>query len=90
MTVPISRLTERTAQARFELHSRSMRDANGSSHRSLADAWADPPQPMAGWCWRSWMVLQSLSAIARGVRFGRKPALTAHQQAEARARRAIG
>ena len=29
-------------------------------------------------------------AKARGVRFGRKPALTAHQQAEARARRAIG
>jgi DNA invertase Pin-like site-specific DNA recombinase len=29
-------------------------------------------------------------AKARGVRFGRKPALTAHQQAEARARRATG
>jgi DNA invertase Pin-like site-specific DNA recombinase len=29
-------------------------------------------------------------AQARGVRFGRKPSLTAHQQAEARARRATG
>ena len=29
-------------------------------------------------------------AKARGVRFGRKPALTAHQQAEARARRETG
>jgi DNA invertase Pin-like site-specific DNA recombinase len=29
-------------------------------------------------------------ATARGVRFGRKPKLTAHQRAEAKARRGLG
>ena len=72
--------------------------------RSLADAWADTTTPhgklmitiLGGLAeFERSLILARTSegrtrAKARGVRFGRKPALTAHQQAEALARRAAG
>ena len=76
----------------------------GVGFRSLADAWADTTTPhgrlmltMLGGLaeFERSLILARTSegrtrAKARGVRFGRKPALTAHQQAEALARRAAG
>jgi DNA invertase Pin-like site-specific DNA recombinase len=75
----------------------------GVGFRSLADAWADTTTPhgrlmltMLGGLaeFERSLILARTSegrtrAKARGVRFGRKPALTAHQQAEALARRAL-
>jgi DNA invertase Pin-like site-specific DNA recombinase len=76
----------------------------GVGFRSLADAWADTTTPhgrlmltMLGGLaeFERSLILARTSegrtrAKARGVRFGRKPALTANQQAEALARRAAG
>ena len=76
----------------------------GVGFRSLADAWADTTTPhgrlmltMLGGLaeFERSLILARTSegrtrAKARGVRFGRKPALTAHQQAEALARHAAG
>src|SRR6478672_7051369 len=76
----------------------------GAGFRSLADPWADTTTPhgrlmvtvLAGLAEfeRSLILARTsegrIRAKARGVRFGRKPALTAHQQAEASARRAAG
>ena len=72
--------------------------------RSLADAWADTTTPhgrlmltvLGGLAEFERELIKSRTsegrtrAKARGVRFGRKPTLTPHQQAEARARRAAG
>jgi DNA invertase Pin-like site-specific DNA recombinase len=72
--------------------------------RSLADTWADTTTPhgrlmltvLAGLAeFERSLILSRTSegrtrAKARGVRFGRKPTLTAHQQQEALARRAAG
>jgi DNA invertase Pin-like site-specific DNA recombinase len=72
--------------------------------RSLADTWADTTTPhgklmitiLAGPAeFERSLILARTSegrtrAKARGVKFGRKPTLTAHQQAEALARRAAG
>jgi DNA invertase Pin-like site-specific DNA recombinase len=72
--------------------------------RSLADAWADTTTPhgrpiltvLGGLAEfeRSLILARTAEgrtrAKARGVKFGRKPVLTAHQQAEALARRAAG
>jgi DNA invertase Pin-like site-specific DNA recombinase len=76
----------------------------GAGFRSLADAWADTTTAhgrlmltvLGGLAeFERSLILARTSegrtrAKARGVRFGRKPALTAHQQAEAKARRATG
>ena len=76
----------------------------GASFRSLGDSWADTTTPagklmltvLAGLAeYERYLILARTSegrtrAKARGVRFGRKPALTAHQRQEALARRANG
>jgi DNA invertase Pin-like site-specific DNA recombinase len=76
----------------------------GAGFRSLADSWADTTTPhgrlmltvLAGLAeFERSLILSRTSegrvrAKARGVRFGRKPTLTAHQQQEALARRAAG
>jgi DNA invertase Pin-like site-specific DNA recombinase len=72
--------------------------------RSLADAWADTTTPhgrlmltvLGGLAEFERELIKSrtsegrVRAKARGVKVGRKPTLTQHQQAEARARRAAG
>jgi DNA invertase Pin-like site-specific DNA recombinase len=76
----------------------------GAGFRSLADAWADTTTPhgrlmltvLGGLAEfeRSLILARTAEgrtrAKARGVKFGRKPVLTAHQQAQALARRAAG
>jgi DNA invertase Pin-like site-specific DNA recombinase len=76
----------------------------GAGFRSLADAWADTTTPhgklmitiLGGLAeFERSLILARTSegrerAMARGVRFGRKPKLTQHQIAEARARRENG
>jgi DNA invertase Pin-like site-specific DNA recombinase len=76
----------------------------GAGFRSLGDPWADTTTPhgrlmltvLGGLAEfeRSLIMTRTgegrARAMARGVRFGRKPKLTAHQIAEARARREAG
>jgi DNA invertase Pin-like site-specific DNA recombinase len=76
----------------------------GASFKSLGDAWADTTTPhgrlmltvLGGLAeFERHLILARTSegrhcAQARGVKFGRKPKLTAHQQREALARRAAG
>jgi DNA invertase Pin-like site-specific DNA recombinase len=76
----------------------------GAGFRSLADPWADTTTPhgrlmvtvLAGLAEfeRSLILARTgegrTRAMARGIRFGRKPKLTSHQIAEAKARRATG
>jgi DNA invertase Pin-like site-specific DNA recombinase len=74
--------------------------AKEAGFRSLADAWADTTTPhgrllvtvLGGICEFERELIRSRTgegrerARARGVKFGRKPKLTPHQQKEARAR----
>jgi DNA invertase Pin-like site-specific DNA recombinase len=76
----------------------------GAGFRSLADAWADTTTPhgrlmvtvLAGLAeFERALILARTGegrtrAMARGVRFGRKPKLTVHQIAEAKSRREAG
>jgi DNA invertase Pin-like site-specific DNA recombinase len=75
----------------------------GAGFRSLSDQWADTTTAhgrlftvLGGLAeFERSLILARTSegrtrAKARGVKFGRRPTLTAHQQAEARARRAAG
>jgi DNA invertase Pin-like site-specific DNA recombinase len=76
----------------------------GAAFRSLADAWADTTTPhgrlmvtvLGGLAEfeRSLILARTgegrTRAMARGIKFGRKPKLTVHQAAEAKARRAAG
>ena len=76
----------------------------GAGFRSLADAWADTTTPHGRLMLtvpgglaefeRSLILARTaedrVRAKARGVKFGRKPTLTPHQQAEALTRRAAG
>jgi DNA invertase Pin-like site-specific DNA recombinase len=76
----------------------------GAGFRSLADAWADTTTPHGRLMLTVLGRLAEFErelirartdegrkrAQARGVKFGRKPALTAHQRQEALARRAAG
>jgi DNA invertase Pin-like site-specific DNA recombinase len=76
----------------------------GAGFRSLADAWADTTTPhgrlmltvLAGLAEFERELIKARTgegrrrAQARGVRFGRKPALTPHQRQEAIARRETG
>jgi DNA invertase Pin-like site-specific DNA recombinase len=76
----------------------------GASFRSLADTWADTTPPhgrlmvtvLAGLAeFERALILARTDegrtrAMARGLRFGRKPKLTSHQAAEAMARRKAG
>ena len=65
----------------------------GATFRSLADQWADTATPH-GRLKRHLILTRTTEgrtrAQANGVRFGRKPSLTAYQQAEALRRRAQG
>jgi DNA invertase Pin-like site-specific DNA recombinase len=77
---------------------------NGAGFRSLADAWADTTTPhgrlmvtvLAGLAeFERALILARTGdgrtrALARGVRFGRKPKVTKHQIEEACARREAG
>jgi DNA invertase Pin-like site-specific DNA recombinase len=76
----------------------------GAGFRSIADTWADTTTPhgrlmltvLGGLAEFERELIRARTsegrkrAIARGVRFGRKPKLTAHQQQEAIARKAAG
>jgi DNA invertase Pin-like site-specific DNA recombinase len=76
----------------------------GAKFRSLGDAWADTTTPhgelmvtiLAGLATFERHLIKARTdegrkrAMARGVRFGRKPKLTVHQRQEAIARRAAG
>jgi DNA invertase Pin-like site-specific DNA recombinase len=76
----------------------------GAGFRSLADAWADTTTPhgrlmltvLGGLAEFERELIRARTdegrkrAQARGVKFGRKPALTTHQRQEALARRAAG
>jgi hypothetical protein len=76
----------------------------GAGFRSLADAWADTTTPhgrlmltvLGGLAEFERELIRSRTdegrkrAQARGIRFGRKPALTPHQRREALARREAG
>jgi DNA invertase Pin-like site-specific DNA recombinase len=76
----------------------------GAGFRSLSDQWADTTTPrgrlmltvLGGLAEfeRSLILARTgegrTRAMARGVRFGRKPKLTMHQRAEAKARREAG
>jgi DNA invertase Pin-like site-specific DNA recombinase len=74
----------------------------GAGFRSLADAWADTTTAhgrliltvLGGLAERSLILARTgegrARAQARGIKFGRKPKLTAHQIAEARVRREAG
>jgi DNA invertase Pin-like site-specific DNA recombinase len=76
----------------------------GAGFRSLADAWADTTTPhgrlmltvLGGLAEFERSLIMGRTgegrtrAMARGVKFGRKPKLTAHQIAEAKARREAG
>ena len=76
----------------------------GAGFRSLADAWADTTTPhgrlmltvLGGLAEFERELIRARTdegrkrAQARGVKFGRKPALTAHQRQEALTRRAAG
>jgi DNA invertase Pin-like site-specific DNA recombinase len=76
----------------------------GAGFRSLGDPWADTTTPhgrlmvtvLAGLAEFERSLILSRTgegrarAMARGIKFGRKPKLTAHQMTEAKARRAAG
>ena|SRR5215813_5013398 len=76
----------------------------GAGFRSIADPWADTTTPhgrlmltvLGGLAEFERELIKARTddgrkrAMARGVRFGRKPVLTPHQMAEARARREAG
>ena len=100
----VTRLDRLARSTRHLLNTLAAISERGAAFRSLADAWADTTTPhgrlmvtvLAGLAEfeRSLILARTgdgrARAQARGVRFGRKPKLTAHQIAEAMARRANG
>src|SRR5215471_5626135 len=92
----VTRLDRLARSTRDLLNTLDAITKGGASFRSLADAWADTSTPhgklivtvLGGLAeFERSLILARTSegrtrAKARGVRFGRKPALTAHQQAE--------
>jgi DNA invertase Pin-like site-specific DNA recombinase len=103
-TLIVTKLDRLARSTRDLLNSLDAIGKAGATFRSLGDAWADTTTPhgrvmltvLGGLAeFERHLILARTSegrvrAKARGVRFGRKPTLTAHQQAEARARRAAG
>jgi DNA invertase Pin-like site-specific DNA recombinase len=100
----VTRLHRLARSTRDLLNTLAAISDRSAAFRSLADAWADTTTPhgrlmvtvLAGLAEfeRSLILARTgdgrARAQARGVRFGRKPKLTAHQIAEAMARRANG
>jgi DNA invertase Pin-like site-specific DNA recombinase len=103
-TLIVTRLDRLARSTRDLLNTLDAIGRAGAGFGSLADAWADTPTPhgklmitvLGGLAeFERALILARTGdgrarAMARGVRFGRKPKLTAHQIAEARARRAAG
>jgi DNA invertase Pin-like site-specific DNA recombinase len=100
----VTRLDRLARSTRDLLNTLAAISDRGAAFRSLADAWADTTTPhgklmitvLGGLAEfeRSLILARTgdgrARAQARGVRFGRKPKLTAHQAAEAMARRQAG
>jgi len=100
----VTRLDRLARSTRDLLNALAAVSDRGAGFRSLADAWADTTTPhgrlmltvLGGLAEFERSLILSRTgegrtrAMARGVRFGRKPKLTAHQIAEAKARRDAG
>jgi DNA invertase Pin-like site-specific DNA recombinase len=103
-TLIVTRLDRLARSTRDLLNTLDAIGKAGAGFRSLADAWADTTTPhgklmitvLGGLAeFERALILARTGdgrarAMARGVRFGRKPKLTAHQIAEAIARREAG
>jgi DNA invertase Pin-like site-specific DNA recombinase len=103
-TLLVTRLDRLARSTRDLLNVLETVSRKGAGFRSLADAWADTTTAhgklmvtiLAGLAeFERSLILARTSegrvrAKARGVRFGRRPTLTAHRQQEALARRAAG
>jgi len=103
-TLLVTRLDRLARSTRDLLNTLASIGDVGASFKSLADAWADTTTPhgrlmltvLGGLAeFERSLILARTSegrrqALANGVRFGRKPKLTAHQRQEALARREAG
>jgi DNA invertase Pin-like site-specific DNA recombinase len=103
-TLIVTRLDRLARSTRDLLNTLDAIGKAGATFRSLSDTWADTTTPhgrlmvtvLAGLAeFERALILARTGegrqrAMARGVRFGRKPKLTLHQAAEATARRAAG
>ena len=103
-TVVVTKLDRLARSTRDLLNTLATIGEAGASFRSLGDPWADTTTPhgrlmltvLGGLAeFERYLILARtnegrIRAKARGVRFGRKPKLTKHQQAEALARVAQG
>jgi DNA invertase Pin-like site-specific DNA recombinase len=103
-TLLVTKLDRLARSTRDLLNTLAAVAERGGSFRSLGDGWADTSTPhgklmvtvLGGLAeFERHLILSRTNegrtrAKARGIRFGRKPKLTKHQQAEARARLAQG
>jgi DNA invertase Pin-like site-specific DNA recombinase len=103
-TLIVTKLDRLARSTRDLLNTLAEITQRGASFKSLGDSWADTTTPhgrlmltvLGGLAeFERHLILARTSegrqrAQQRGVRFGRKPKLTAHQQQEALARRAAG
>jgi DNA invertase Pin-like site-specific DNA recombinase len=103
-TLIVTRLDRLARSTRDLLNTLDVITKAGADFRSLADAWADTTTPhgrlmltvLGGLAEFERELIRARTAegrkraMALGVRFGRKPKLTAHQRQEAVARRAAG
>jgi len=102
--VTVTRLDRLARSTRDLLNTLATISTKGAAFRSLGDAWADTTTPhgrlmltvLGGLAEFERELIRSRTsegrerAKARGVKLGRRPKLTAHQQQEAKARRAQG
>jgi DNA invertase Pin-like site-specific DNA recombinase len=97
----VTRLDRLARSTRDLLNTLATVSERGAGFRSLGDPWADTTTPhrrlmvtVLAEFERSLILARTgegrARAQARGIKFGRKPKLTAHQIAEAKARRAAG